>query len=154
MRHRAILILPLLAACGTSLPTPQECKSLAMPEAWMKRCFRGTSPSEHYVGDRGCWPFGEPERMQGLWLIDMHASEFWVGARELKDIKGEGTVWLSSDLLETDRGMKESAQGKEQRIYAVDFDGRTALCDGMFGWNGIYKRQVTAHRFHSILRVQ
>jgi hypothetical protein len=103
------------------------------------------------VGDLKCWPFSKPQRLVGLWLIGLEASEFYPNARSLTDLNGRTPrVWLQSDLLERRPELLAAAQGAGSRVYAVELEGRQALCDGMFGHFGMYPRQVIAERFFSL----
>jgi hypothetical protein len=143
------LLTSLLASCGHA-QTPEECKALASPKAVIERCYGGKlEPSAKYVGDLKCWPFSPSQRLRGIWLIDLEASEFFPNASSLNDATGQ-PMWLESDLLEQRREVLDAAQGAGGRVYAVEMEGRQALCDGMFGHFGMYPRQVIAERFYSM----
>jgi hypothetical protein len=153
--------LPFLAlfltACIQGKPTAEECKALAAPEAVIKRCYGGhLGPSAKYVGDLKCWPFSNTQRLRGLWLIRLEASEFYQNSSAVENESNlqppvwRPQVWLESGLFERRPELLAAAQGAGTRAYAVELDGRQALCDGSFGHLGIYPRQVIAERFHSM----
>lgn len=146
------LLALLLSACGQKPPTAEECKALAAPKAVVTRCYGGNfGPNAHYVGDLKCWPFSKPQRLVGLWLIGLEASEFYPNARTLQDIDNRRPqIWLESGLLEGRPELLAAAQGAGTRVYAVDLEGRQSVCNGMFGHFGIYPRQVIAERFYSM----
>lgn len=114
----------------------------------VERCFGGNlGATARYIGDLKCWPFSKPQRIAGLWVVGLEASEFYPNARVLKDIDvREADTWLDSPLLE--RRPELIAAGT--RAYAVELDGRLALCDGLFGHFGMYPREVVVDRFHSM----
>ena len=144
----------LLLSCGQRTPTPQDCKALNEPKAVLQRCYGGDLENGKYVGDLKCWPFSKAQRLQGIWLIALEASAFYPSAKAVKEIDHrEPNVWLETDLLAKRADLLASAQGAEARAYAVDFEGRQALCDGMFGHFGMYPRQVIAERFYSMRRL-
>ena len=164
MRAVALLLL-LVTACGQKTDAPArregtvkwrtaysaaECKALAANEAVVKRCFGGNLENGQYVGDRQCWPFSEPRRLRGIWLIDLEASLFYPNVSAFSETKDDGWAWLESDLLEARPELLAAAQGAGRRVYAVQVEGREALCDGDFGHLGMYPRQVIAERFYSM----
>ena len=142
----------LLASCGQKPPTAEECKALGAPKAVVARCYGGNlGPSASYIGDLKCWPFSKPQRLVGLWLIDLEASEFYPNAKTLQEAdKRRPQIWLESALLERRPELLAAAQGAGPRAYAVELEGRQSLCDGMFGHFGMYPRQVIAERFYSM----
>jgi hypothetical protein len=88
MRLRQLLAL-FLASCGQKPPTAEECKALAAPKAVVKRCYGGNlGPSASYIGDLKCWPFSKPQRLVGLWLIGLEASEFYPNAKSFQEMDG------------------------------------------------------------------
>jgi len=94
-------------------------------------------------------------RLRGIWLIGFEESEFYPDIQKLEEIPdGVGKVWFKSDLLDKNAELLAAAQGKETRVYVVDFEGRTTLCDGMFGHSGMFPRQVIADRFYAMRRLQ
>ena len=149
-------LLPLLAllltACGQRPPATEECKALAAPKAVVERCYGGSvGPTATYIGDLKCWPFSNPQRLVGLWLIDLEASEFYPNAKSLKDVdRRRPRTWLESDLLERRPELLAAAQGAGALVYSVELEGRQVLCDGTFGHFGMYPRQVIAERFYSM----
>lgn len=155
MRQLTLILLPLLASCGTARPTTEECNALGKLPAIADRCMSGDLESGTYIGDLACWPFSEPKRMQGLWVIGLETSEFWPGIDDPQQIRvGESKIWFETDLLDANADLMAAAQGKETRIYRVDFEGRSAMCDGVFGHLGIYPREVISQRFYSMRRLQ
>jgi len=143
------LLTLLLASCGHA-PTPEECKTLANPKAVVERCYGGKlDPSAKYVGDLKCWPFSKPQRLRGIWVIDLEASQFFPNAASFKEASGR-PMWLESDLLEKRPELLGAAQGAGRRVYAVELEGRESLCDGYFGHMGMSQRQVIAERFYSM----
>ena len=151
-----------LAACGQSQPSPEQCKTLALPKAVVERCFGGDLNNGKYVGDLTCWPFSRPQRVRGLWVIALEASEFVPNVLTVDDLFKDGLsgpprprMWLQSDLMNQSPALRASGQGANTRIYAVDLRGRLSLCDGMFGHFGLYRREVVVERFYSmrLLRV-
>jgi hypothetical protein len=155
---RLLPLLPLLlASCAQQPPTAAECKALADPKAVIKRCYGGNigPSSASYIGDLKCWPFSKPQHLVGIWVISLEASVFFPKARTLDDVnKSASPTWMESGLIERRPELLASAQGANTRIYAVDFEGRQTLCDGMFGHFGTYRREVIAERFHSMRLVQ
>jgi hypothetical protein len=140
----------LLASCSHRAPTAEECEALANPKAVIERCYGGKLvPSAKYVGDLKCWPFSKSQRLRGLWVIDLEASEFFPNASKFEDASGQ-PMWLQSDLLEQRRDLLDAVQGAGRRVYAVEFEGRESLCDGFFGHMGMSPRQVIAERFYSL----
>src|SRR5690242_7034111 len=123
MRSLPLLAL-LLASCGQKPPSAQECKALGTPQAVVKRCYGGNlAPSATYVGDLECWPFSKPQRLVGLWLIGLEASEFYPNAHSLTDLNNRKShVWLQSDLLERRSEVRAAAQGAGTRVYAVELE--------------------------------
>jgi hypothetical protein len=141
----------LLASCGQRPPTAEECKALAAPKAVIDRCAGGDLTNGKYIGDLKCWPFSKPLRLHGLWLLGLEASEFYPNASSLEAVDHKRPqIWLQSDLLERRPELLAAAQGAGTRVYAVDLQGREALCDGMFGHFGMYPRQVIVERFYSM----
>jgi hypothetical protein len=141
----------LLACCGQRPPTAEECKALAAPNAVVARCYGGKlEPSASYIGDLKCWPFSKPQRLVGLWLIGLEASEFYPNAKSLQEVNQRPQIWLESSLLERRPELLAAAQGAGTRVYAVELEGRQSLCDGMFGHFGMYPRKVIAERFYSM----
>jgi hypothetical protein len=115
------------------------------------RCFGGNLVQGTYVGDLKCWPFSEPRRLHGLWLIGPEASEFYPNANSLQDVKyGGGKIWLASDLLQSRPELVAATQGGGTLVFAVGLEGREALCDGMFGHFGQYPRQIIADRVYAM----
>ena len=151
MTRWLLLLTSLIASCAQGQPTPEACKALADPEAVLKRCYGGDLERGKYVGDLKCWPFSNPQRLRGIWLIDLEASEFFPNVNTLKDVRNRRShVWLKSGLLDHRPELLAAAQGAGTRLYAVEMDGRQALCDGMFGHFGMSRRQVIAERFHTM----
>jgi hypothetical protein len=142
----------LVASCTQRQPTAEECKAIAVPKAVLERCYGGSlGPSAKYVGDLKCWPFSKSQRLIGLWLIGLEASEFYPNAHVPHGLDNRRSkIWLQSDLLGRRPEIKAASQGAETRVYAVELKGRQALCDGMFGHFGLYPRQVIAERFYSM----
>jgi hypothetical protein len=139
----------LLASCGHA-PTAEECKALAKPKAVVERCFGGKlDASANYVGDQKCWPFSKSERLRGIWVIDLEASEFFPNVSSINKASGQ-PMWLASDLLLRRHELLDAAQGAGRRVYAVELEGRQSLCDGYFGHMGMWPRQVIAERFYSM----
>lgn len=131
--------------------TPAECKALADPKAVVDRCLGGNLASAKDIDDLQCWPFSKPRRLQGIWLIGLEASQFYPRARNLEEVENhESQIWLETDILESRADLLAAAQGAGTRVYAVDLEGREALCDGMFGHFGMYPKQVIVEQFHSM----
>lgn len=151
-----IRVLPflalLMASCGQKTPSAEECKALAAPKAVVARCYGANrGPNGAYIGDLKCWPFSKPQRMVGLWLIGMEASEFYPNGKSLQEVDNRRPrVWLESPLLERRPELLAAAQGAGTRVYAVELEGRESLCNGMFGHFGTYPRQIIADRFYSM----
>jgi len=139
----------LATSCGQHTPTPEECKALAAPKAVLTRCAGGDLQNGKYVGDLKCWPFSQPHRLHGIWVVGLEASAFYPSDRAFHDAKRPDT-WLQSDLLERPGEVRDATGGAGTRVYAVDLDGREALCDGFFGHFGMYPRQIIAGRFYSM----
>ncbi len=147
---RRLPVLTLLLISCSGAPTPRECKALANLKAVVKRCYEHKlDPSAKYVGDLRCWPFSKPERLRGIWVIDLESSEFFPNASSIKDASGQ-PMWLESELLNQSRELLDAAQGAGRRIFAVELEGRKSLCDGHFGHLGMTPRQVIALRFYSM----
>jgi hypothetical protein len=142
----------LLASCGQRLPTARECKALAEPKAVVDRCFGGhLDPAAKYVGDLKCWPFSNAHHLQGVWLLQLETSVFYPNARSIKDVLNQpGNTWLETDLLEKRSDLRAATQGEGTHIYAVDLEGREALCDGLFGHMGQSPHEVIATHIYSI----
>jgi len=142
----------LLVSCDQKAPTAEECKALAAPKAMLERCYGGTlGRSQRYVEDVKCWPFSKPQRLVGLWVVSLETSAFYPNAHTLDEVtRRPPRMWLESELLKTHPDLQASAQGANTRIYAVEFEGRQALCDGPFGHFGMYPREVVAERFYSM----
>lgn len=101
---RVVALLLLLAACGQEADAPvqrhdgalrfkapysaAECRSLATPDAMLKRCYGGNLETGQYVGDQQCWPFSEPRRLRGLWVIGLEVSVFYPNVNALRDARG------------------------------------------------------------------
>lgn len=139
----------LVPSCSQRSPTPEECKALSAPQAVLKRCYGGNLEAGKYVGDLKCWPFSKSQRMSGLWRIGLEASEFYPNARSLAANKRPET-WLETNLIDRRPELLAAAQGAGTRVYAVELQGREALCDGMFGHMGMYRREVLTERFYSM----
>jgi hypothetical protein len=140
----------LLTCCGQRPPTAEECKALAAPKAVVARCYGGNfGPSASYIGNLKCWPFSSLHRLRGIWVVGLEASEFYPSVRAFHQAKRPET-WLESGLLERPGEIRNATGGAGTRIYAVELEGRQALCDGMFGHFGMYPRQVIAERFYSM----
>lgn len=151
--NRTVPLLALsLAACSHNPPTAEECKALADPKAVIQRCTDGNlSPSAKYVGDLKCWPFSKSERLRGLWVIDLEASAFYPNANTVPPLDfRHPPTWLETDLIDRRPELLAAAQGAGRRVYAVEFQGRKALCDGPFGHMGVFPREVIVERFYSL----
>jgi hypothetical protein len=142
------LVALLGTSCGHNRPNAFECKALAAPKAVLQRCVGGNLTGK-YVGDLKCWPFSQPQRMHGVWVIAMEASNFYPNASTVTS--RETDTWLKTDLLNRPE-LIAAAQGAGTRAYLVDFIGRKSLCDGYFG-NGTYRREVIAEHFYSLSRL-
>lgn len=142
----------LLASCEQKPPTVEECKALAAPKAVIARCYGGSlGPRASYIGDLKCWPFSKPQRLVGLWLIDLEASEFYPRAKTPQYVDTvRPQIWLESPWLEGRPELLAAAQGAGTRVYAVELEGRQSLCNGKFGHFGMYPQQVIAERFYSM----
>jgi hypothetical protein len=101
------------------------------------------------VGDLKCWPFSEARRYRGLWHVGFETSDFYPKAKSLQDMDDRHShVWLSSEALELNPAFARAVKGPGS-VYALDVQGREALCDGMFGHYGMYPREIIAERFYS-----
>jgi hypothetical protein len=109
---RVLPFLALLVASGQKRPSAEECKALAAPEAVIARCYGGKlGPQATYIGDLKCWPFSKPQRLVGLWLIGLEASEFYPNDKSLQEAdKRRSQVWLESPLLERRPELLAAAQ--------------------------------------------
>jgi signal transduction histidine kinase len=67
-RWISLLFLALLS-CGRKEYTAEECRALAAPKAYLDRCMGGKINGE-YSGDEKCWPFSQPQRIHGVWLVN------------------------------------------------------------------------------------
>lgn len=148
---RLLPLVPLfLASCSHPPPTAEECKALIEPKAVIDRCYGGDLRSEKYVGDLKCLPYGASQRLRGLWLIDLEASEFFPNAKTIKQ-GAESPIWLETKLLDLPSKLLDAAQGAGRRVYAVEFQGRQSLCDGGgYGHMGMSPKQVIVERFYSM----
>ena len=107
----------------------------------------------NYVGDLKCWPFSEPRRVRGLWLIQFEASTFYPGATSYDQVeKKRPTFWLETSLLDREP-LLDAGQGGEPLAYVVDAEGRESLCNGWFGHMGLSQREFVAEHFYSLRRV-
>jgi hypothetical protein len=109
------------------------------------------SPSAKYVGDLKCWPFSKSERLRGLWEINLEASHFYPNAERAPPLDSpHPPMWLETDLIDRRPELLAAAQGAGPRVFAVELQGREALCDGLFGHMGVYPREVIVERFYSL----
>lgn len=109
------------------------------------------SPSAKYIGDVKCWPFSKSERLRGLWEINLEASHFYPNANTVPPLDLRHLpMWLETDLIDRRPELLASAQGAGRRVFAVELEGREALCDGLFGNMGVYRREVIVERFYSL----
>ena len=132
--------------------TPAECKALLARDAYWKRCFNAEPnvPVEHlveanYVGDLNCLPHTPPQRMSGVWLVDLESSAFFPNASSYRETETGGRgMWLQVKPLPTSE-VGDAMQGAGTRAYAVELIGRRSLCEYNYGW-GVWPNQVVAER--------
>lgn len=130
--------------------TAAECKALS--DTLIERCGGGSPSRALEVMQKNialCEPFGPPQRLSGLWELDLEHSAFFkdaVRAEELPtleqaDESGELT-WLDAPDLSQMSDKLAAAQGSGRRVYRVELIGRRSLCDSGFGHMGAYPHQV------------
>lgn len=150
MRLLPPLLLLLVASCGHRPPTRQECKALAAPKAFIDRCMGGQD-NGNYVGDLKCWPFSQPQRLHGVWLVLDEASEFIPNATTTpKKVENNASnIWVESNLTKPAPKLLADAPPVWPRAYVVDVEGRLSCCDAWFGHQGQYSRELVVSRIYS-----
>ena len=145
----SLLVLPLLS-CGQKEYTAAECRALAAPKAFVDRCMGGSIHGE-YVGDLKCWPFSQPQRFHGVWLILDEASEFFPNATDTPQRveNNASKIWLESNLTEPPPKSLANAPPVWPQAYVIEAQGRLSLCDAWFGHQGQYSRELIVSRFYS-----
>lgn len=126
-----------------------ECKALTEPTTYVDRCYGGDLEKGTFVGATACMPYSPPERMQGVWVVDLEHSAFFLGAATYAEVEGNSsTVWLQTELLPD---ASSSAQGAGMTAFAIDLIGRRSLCDFRYGHFGLSSQEVIPQR---ILRIR
>lgn len=150
MSRWTITLFFSLVSCAEASRGRPDCQALGEREAVIERCFGGDLAQDRYVGDSACWPFSSPQRMSGIWVVDLEASYFYPNANSLEDTRiGRYETWLESPL-NSRPDIVAAGQGAGMRAYRVDFTGRRSLCEGHFGHQGGSPHQVIVDRFHSM----
>jgi hypothetical protein len=111
------------------------------------RCLTANAPRGEAEATQTCFPFSEPQHLNGIWVTDLEGSTFFEDAKAFESsmlFEGRDT-WLTPDAErpETTRSM----QGEATRAYRVELIGRRSLCPGYYGHLGVYRHEVRVERF-------
>ncbi len=159
-RYIFIFVL-LLGSCGESqqsehLTEPNwksayssaECRALY--DTIIERCGGSIERASEIMGQNPaiCEPYGPPEKLSGMWELDLEHSAFFEGAGDLRQLATPANpedwdyTWLNVlDIAERPDELA-AAQGAGRRVYRVELVGRRSLCDTGFGHMGAYPREV------------
>ncbi|TCJ32184.1 hypothetical protein E0504_44425 [Parafrankia sp. BMG5.11] len=157
----------LLGACGgqqNKLATEPAWKTaysarecLALSETLIERCG-GSIERASLIMSRNpaiCEPYGPPEKLAGMWELDLEHSTFFEGANDLREVmrafeKGEfDYTWLNVRDIAQRPDELAAAQGAGARVYQIQLIGRRSLCASGFGHMGAYPREVLLQKLLS-----
>lgn len=151
----------LLGSCGESqqdehLSEPNwkdtystaECRALS--NTIIERCGGSIERASEITRENPaiCEPFGPPEKLSGMWELDLEHSAFFDGAEDLRQLKAQVDLkdwdytWLDvPDISERPEELA-ATQGAGRRVYRVELVGRRSLCGNGSGHMGGYPREV------------
>jgi hypothetical protein len=97
-----------------------------------------------------CFKMSAEQRLSGLWRNDFEGQLFCSAPAQKCDYgKLRETVWLDFGP-----GSQSKVSPGSGGVYAIEFDGRSALQKGMYGHMGMFDREVIVDRLISIRQVE
>ena len=146
MRRWISLVLLSLLSCGQQEYSVAQCRALAEPNAFVQRCMGGKLNGA-YVGDLKCWPFSKPQRLRGILRVGFEHSEFFPNATSPREIgEAEARIWFNDESTEAPPKALQGPPDGLTHTFFVEAEGRLSLCDGRFGHQGQYPRELIANR--------
>jgi hypothetical protein len=122
MRFRIwLVVLPLLGGCTRQ---PQiDCAAIQWPT--LSKCFDEHRSEGEYAGYLACFPFSEPLKTEGTWVVGFEKNDFWEGRRP----PPAEVLWNDSTgaQLWVDEKLYRPAVGKVEALQ-VEVVGRRAMC--------------------------
>jgi len=101
---------------------------------------------KNYVGDFKCMPYSPPQRLRGVWVVDLEYSGFFPNASSYEETESRpDKIWLRVEPSPSPE-VKASEQGAGVRAYTIEVIGRRSLCDFNYGHMGMSPREVVAQR--------
>jgi len=102
----------------------------------------------NYIGDLKCWPFSQPQRLQGVLLAGFEYSEFHPHVMTVKQAQNtEPKIWFDSNV-EMPVPVPRAEIGLPH-AWLIDAEGRLSVCDAWFGHLGQYPREFIATKYYS-----
>ena len=166
MARYLFIIVLLLASCGKpqqrehliepdwkSAYSSAECR--ALNDTIIERCGGSLERASAIMRENPaiCEPFGPPEKLSGMWELDLEHSAFFEGAEDLLSTKVKledwDYTWLDVPDIAERTDELGAAQGAGRRVYRVELVGRRSLCDTGFGHMGAYPREVLLQKLLS-----